>query len=147
MSEPIPVIPSLSNTSAPILSKIEDIAAYLIGWYFTNPGRTSSFLDDDMISFRKLNSLHGNNPEQVVSATERMFNLALHRYDQNVGCTVTYEKKNKFDEDGILQGTYGIVIEIHDAKGNPIIPRCKISVDATKNLMHISSDVDYRRGA
>lgn len=146
MTEPIPVLPSLSNTSAPILSKIEDIAAYLIGWYFTNPGRTSSFIDDELISFRKLNSQYGNNPDQMVSMTEQMFSRALRRYDPDVSCTCTYTKQNKFDEDGILQGTYGIEIEIHDQKNNPVIPRCKISVDSVKNRMHISTDVDFRKG-
>ena len=129
MAEPIPVIPTLYNQSAQILTKIEDIAAYVIQWFFANPGATSMVMEQSLASFRKFNSMKGDNPAAFCSMISDTLTTILKRYKDDVTVECTYEIEPKKDANGNLLGTYGFTITVMNADGTPVIPWSSILID------------------
>lgn len=124
-------VPSLHSISNPILTRKEDVAAYLIQFLFANPGSTSSVNEGEMMSFRKLVSLHGSsNTELLATKIAEMLTTSLQHYfpadGLMAGCSV--EEEEGVGDDGVRLGNLGIVISIKDADGSAVMPMSKFSV-------------------
>lgn len=127
---PVPAVPSLHSFSSPALTKREEVAAYLIQFLFANPGSTSSVNEGEMMSFRKLVALHGNKDTNFLAEQiGNMLTTSLAHYFPKDRMTAVcgIEPEEGYDENGVLQGTYGITIAIRTADGTAVIPRSKIS--------------------
>lgn len=125
---PIPVIPTLHNNSVPVIKDVSRQMAYIVRWYFANPGRTSSNNEDELISFRKLNAIYGKDPLTMCNQTQQALQRICSRYVNNVNVEVTFDMQDKKDRDGILQGTYTMTIRIADASGMPLIEDANIVI-------------------
>jgi hypothetical protein len=126
MGNPIPVIPTLHNQSAKILTNIEDIAAYTIRWFFANPGETSTPIEDELISFRKFNALNGNTPDGLCDKIRATLLAILTRYSDDISVDCSFVNSPKKDDSGHLVGTYEIDIAVTTRDGSPIIPTSHI---------------------
>lgn len=126
--EPIPVIPTLHNNSVPVIKDVSRQMAYIVRWYFANPGRTSSNNEEELISFRKLNAIYGKDPLTMCNQTQTALQRICSKFVQNVNVEVTYEMKNGRDRDGVLQGNYTMTIRILDATGMPLIEDANIAI-------------------
>ena len=122
MANPIPVIPTLHNQSAKILTSIEDISAYVIRWFFANPGETSTPFEDELISFRKFNALNGNTPDGLCDKVKATLDTILARYSDNVEVECSFSEQPKKDEGGHLVGTYELQIGVYKRDGGALIP-------------------------
>lgn len=130
---PVPAVPSLSNVSRPLLQSKENVALYLIEFLFSNPGKTSSHIEGEMLSFRRLVAEHGSlKPPQLADELGNMLTVSLSHYFPNDGlqaiCSIEEEMGTI---NGVYQGNYGITIAIRDRDGIPIIPNRLIK--ATKD--------------
>jgi hypothetical protein len=125
---PIPAIPTLHNYSVPVLTKLPDQCLHLILFFFANPGRTSSINESEMISFRDLNSRYGNDPVKMCEACASAIRGAVNRFAPGANVECTYEKDMHKDQDGVLQGTYKMTIEITDSNGAVILDRKSIVI-------------------
>ena len=121
-NEPKPAIMTLHNRSAQVLTKPADQIAYAIRWFFVNPGSTSSVNEEEMISFRKLNATAGTRPEVMAGSIQNLLTQIARRYYKTANVFVKVVNQVKTDEDGILQGTYGLEILVSDENNMPIIP-------------------------
>jgi len=124
-------VPSLHSISNPILTRKEDVAAYLIQFLFANPGGTSTLNEGEMMSFRKLTSLHGSkDPELLASKIADMLTISLQHYFPNDGLTAgcSIEEEEGYGDDGVLLGNFGVVISIKDADGNAVMPMSELEV-------------------
>ena len=132
---PIPVIPTLHNQSAQILTRIEDISAYVIRWFFANPGETSTPFEAELISFRKFNALKGNTPSELCSNIASTLNAILGRFDDDVQVECTHKMLTGKDEAGNIKGNYEIYIAVRRSNGDPIIPTSAIVIgDNNKSI-------------
>ena len=118
-------VPTLTARSKPILTSKENVAEYLLSFLFANPGGVSSVNEGEIMSFRKLVAAMGfKDPDRLGAQVATMLQTSLQHYfpneDFQVNCHI--EQETKFGEEGALQGTYGFVIAIRDANGDPIIP-------------------------
>lgn len=126
--DPIPVIPTLHNNSVPVIKDVSRQMAYIVRWYFANPGRTSSNNEDELISFRKFNAIYGKDPLTMCNQTQIALQKICSKFVSNVNVEVTYDMKDKRDRDGVLQGTYTMTIRISDSNGIPLIDDANIVV-------------------
>lgn len=130
MADPKPILPTLHNISTPALKLLSDQLAYLVRWYFANPGGTSSVIEDELVSFRKINSMYGKDPATMCEMTANALERACHRYSSDVHVTCNYVneiKRSATDTDpasgiAVLEGTYKLEINIETNAGVPIIP-------------------------
>lgn len=136
MADPKPVVPTLHNISTPVLTNLSDQLAYLVRWFFANPGGTSSNNEEELISFRKMNSLYGKNPGEMCERVADALETICRRYTSNVKVDCSYKmEEHRSSEDidpvtgrGILQGNYKMDISITDKEGEPIIPHRTIQI-------------------
>lgn len=130
-NNPVAGVPSLHSISNPIMTKKEDVAAYLIQFLFANPGGTSSLNEGEMMSFRKLVAKHGaKDPNVLADAIGSMLTESIRHYfpDDGILATCQIEEVNGYDDNGRLLGTFGITIAIRDKNGTPVIPLSKLNV-------------------
>lgn len=130
-NNPRPAVPSLHAISNPILTKKEDVAAYLIQFLFANPGSTSSMNEGEMMSFRKLVAMHGSeHPDLLANSISDMLTTSLSHYfpEEQLTATCAIEPEEGYDENGVLLGTFGITIAIRNIEGAAVIPTSKLQV-------------------
>lgn len=143
-SEPTPVVPTLHAMSSPKLEKPADVASYLIGWLFRNPGGTSSVNEEEMMSYRKLVSTYGHEPQELANRIGNMLERCMSHYfptvRYSVSCTV--EDQEGYGDDGTYQGNKGITIAVRDADEVNIIPIANIVVNEDGSKF----DIAYSRG-
>lgn len=148
----IPVVPTLHNISTPVLTKLGDQLAYVVRFYFVNPGGISSNNEDELISFRKLNSLYGKRPNEMCERVATQLEAICKRYTDNVRVVCTQQKDyHRSSEDidpntglGVLQGTYKMEIAITDNDGNPLIPHRTIKIMQNGDAMDVTFDHQER---
>lgn len=123
MTTPLGVIPLLQPGLLDTLTKIEDIAAYIIQFSLLNPGFTSSINEGEMVSFRVLEATLGNNRQALASAYEVGLKQSIKRYvgDDSIQVTVT-----PYDTDDKTK--YGLRIEVLNQLGDAIILRANAIV-------------------
>lgn len=112
------------------LTTKKHIVAYLIKFYFANPGWTDSHFEKDMISFRKTNAMYGEDPSAMASQIETDLSSAIGRYFDSDVPVVTVEYSN-------LQpnGDYTISILVADQLGIPVLSMDDIKIDADGNII------------
>ena len=81
-----------------------------------------------MISFRDLNSRYGNDPDRMCTECANAISRAVNHFTTGASVDCTYEKDMHKDEDGILQGTYKMTIEILGSDKTPILNRQSIII-------------------
>lgn len=153
MPEPIPVIPTLHNISTPVLTQLGDQLAYVIRFYFANPGGISSNNEDELISFRKLNSLYGKRPQEMCNKVAQQLEQICHRYTDHVRVECTYQNEiHRSDEidpltgKGYLQGTYKMEIAVTDDDGVPLIPHRLIKILQNGDAIDVTFDHQKETG-
>ena len=151
MAEPKPVVPTLHNISTPMLTKLGDQLAYVIRFYFANPGRTSSNNEDEMISFRKLNAKYGNDPGEMCARSAAAIEAACRHYKDDARVSITYEMIRGFSSNPEdldpeaggrprLQGSYTMDITVSDSNGNPLIPHRLIKIMNNGDAIDVTFD-------
>lgn len=139
------VFPSLRNIAVPNLKLIPDQMLQILIFFFANPGRTSSYNESEMVSFRDINSRYGNNPEAMCNECARALTDACSRYSTGAHVECSWVQDYHKDEDGVLQGTYKMDITVRDGAGIPIIEHQQVVI--TKNGDEIDSKFIRRVGA
>lgn len=129
--EPVIGIPTLHSITNPVLTKVEDVVAYLIRFLFANPGSTSSLNEGEMLSFRKLVSNFGN--QQLDMLQEKigsMLTTSIQHFfpHENYTATCTVEMEDGKGDDGSYLGNYGVVISVKDPNNNPVCPLSKYKI-------------------
>ena len=74
-----------------VLTSKQDIIWYLIAFSLQNPGETSSIMEDELLSFRKLNALYGRDASSFAAIYERELTNAILRYFPNDNIRVIVE--------------------------------------------------------
>ena len=139
------VFPSLRNIAVPNLKLIPDQMLQVLIFFFANPGRTSSYNEHEMVSFRDLNSRYGNNPDAMCRECSQALSAACSRYVSGAHAECSWVKDFHRDEDNILQGTYKMDITVRDGSGIPIIDHQQVVI--TKNGDEIDSKFIRKVGA
>lgn len=134
---PIPVIPTLHNQSAKILTNIEDIGAYVIRWFFANPGETATPFEDELISFRKFNALNGNSPDGLCDKIRSTLEAIMGRYTSDIACECSFVESPKLDATGHMVGNYEIEIRMNKQDGTPIIPSSNILIGDNNHTIDV----------
>ena len=129
----VPVVPTLSKITDPMLKSKENVIMYLIRFLFVNPGGTTSINEGEMISFRKLVAMYGStNPEQLANKISEMMATSVAHYFPNDGISVVCNmvKEEGYDKDGTYLGNYSIEIAARDRDGAAICPNTLIKASA-----------------
>ena len=129
----VPVVPTLSKITDPMLKSKENVIMYLIRFLFVNPGGTTSINEGEMISFRKLVAMYGStNPEQLANKISEMMTTSVAHYFPNDGISVVCNvvKEEGYDKDGTYLGNYSIEIAARDRDGAAICPNTLIKASA-----------------
>ena len=139
-TDPKPAVLTLHNRSAQVLTRVGDQMAYAIRWFFVNPGSISSVNEGEMISFRKLNAHNGNNPERLAGAVQGLLENIARRYYDRANVAVRVNREMKFDEDRVLQGTYGLEILVADENNIPLIPTGHVVISGDNDRIDCNFD-------
>jgi len=70
-------IPTLHSGTREVVSTLEDKIAYILRHTLTNPGYTSDMIEDELISFRKLEALHDGNVEELKDDYKKRLEIAI----------------------------------------------------------------------
>lgn len=131
----MPKIPTLHSGPVGIVDTPADIVAYLIRHSLKNPGFTSSLIEGDLLSFRKLEAEYPNRDDLVQYYSDKLeviINKNLPGGNYTVEIT-TEDKPNSND--------YSMSIAVLDGDGLHIIKQGKIVVQ--KDDIIINFDTAY----
>ena len=128
MAEPVVAYPSLHSRSNPYVKEPGKVALALIRFMFMNPGASSGFMEEEMISFRKMVGSKQHTPDELAEDISTALTEAMARYFpdaeyQAVANVVWHEGKS---DDGSYAGNYGIDITIGTPEGAPICPNTHV---------------------
>lgn len=123
----VPKIPTLHLGPTQIIQDKKDIAAYIVRHALNNPGGTSSFVEHELVSFRKLEAEFGENGQLLAKELEGKLNAILYKYfgDDSFMTEVEYEQYDSSSK-------YKLAINITDASGVPLISNTSISLNNRK---------------
>ena len=115
-------VPTLHSGPVSIIHTDRDIAAYVVAFSLKNPGFTSSYIEDTLVSFRKIEAA---NPErsELVPAYQNALQSAIDKNLPNKGYVVHVSWE---DIDGY---NYRLLIDITDPDGNSPLIVGKITVN------------------
>ena len=125
----VPVVPTLSKITDPMLKSRENVIMYLIRFLFVNPGGTTSINEGEMISFRKLLAMYGSkDPEKLANKISEMMTTSVAHYfpDDGINVVCNMVKEDGYGEDGTYLGNYSIEIVARDRDGYAICPNTLI---------------------
>lgn len=122
--EPVVAVPTLYSRSNPFIKDPGKVGLSLIQFMFANPGATSGFDEDEMISFRKLVSLYKNDSDRLGREIEDRITAALNRYfpEHSYRCVVDIKEEIGTSEDGLYAGNYSLSINIIGDDGVSLCP-------------------------
>lgn len=122
MVNEMPSIPTLTLGPSQILTNPQDIILYILRSVFLNPGDTSSMIENEIISFRKLEATYGKNGHELATKLSSELNTVFGRYFSGTGIVadVTYTS--------LGDGKYALGIEVRDEFGNLKLIRGKVDV-------------------
>ena len=118
------VIPVL-DINTPTLENRSDKLIYLLKFLLFNPGWTSSWYDDRLLSMRKSMAEYTEDPNKLVPALQRYLDTAIQKFYQDYHCIINVIK----DEDDPT--VYTMDISVVDSIGNRVITLDKIRKDDT----------------
>ena len=126
--EAVVAYPSLHSRSNPYVKDPGKVGLALIRFMFMNPGASSSFIEEEMISFRKMVGSKQHTPDELAEDIGNQLTAAMGRYFpdaeyQAVAQVVWHEGHS---DDGSYAGNYGIDITIGTTEGVPICPNTHI---------------------
>lgn len=118
-----PVIPTLHSGTSELLEDKQDIIAYIVRFALTNPGRTSSYVENDLVSFRKLEAKYGTDRSALASAFSSRLNTVINNYypDQGLSIEVSASEASTTK--------YKLTISISDDDGQLILDKGIVSVN------------------
>lgn len=115
------VIPTLHAGMSEIVRTDADKLAYIIRHAFKNPGNTSLYIEDSLISFRKLDAEYGRNGVTLAGVVEnRLLEIATELIEDLGSLTVTYQS----GEDPL----YHLIVEATNKSGVAILQSVNIAV-------------------
>jgi hypothetical protein len=116
------ILPTFNLGPHQIVKDKSDIILYTIRHVMLTPGATSSIMEDDILSFRKLEAEYGGGGNELAIKLESGLTKIFERYFPDNIPIVTVDKYD------IAFGLYGLSVEVVDAKGNNLILRTKVDV-------------------
>ena len=116
------VLPTFHNSSTSILRTPGDVAAYLIRFMFTNPGRTSEHYENRMISFQKLMASYEHDRDALAEAVQGQLQMALYQYFPELRLSVTVHHEI------VSENWYKLIISIVDGNSIPVMSGTKINI-------------------
>lgn len=105
MSNMTPIIPTL-HAVVGVISNPQEVIAYLVRHFVTNPGGTSSTVEEETLSIQKLASYYGNDKNTMAGAAQEQLSTAISRFYPGQGINVDVVPT---DIDGYR---YGLTIDI-----------------------------------
>ena len=127
----VPVIPVLSlNTDQ--LVKREDQIAYIIRHAFYNPGWTSSQIEDELVSMRRLVAHYELDKDEFVSMLRKKLELAIKHLYAELSVNV-----ESYDVDPTK---YGVTISVVDSQGNLVLASNNIRVKDNKIILEFDKE-------
>lgn len=106
------VIPTLF-INQPIIDKDSELMTYLLKFSFFNPGWTSNWIEEQLVSMRKLRALHTEDIRAFPMALQDVLNSAVQNYNPQWKAAVTTKTIDTL--------TYTLIISITDQDGVPVI--------------------------
>ena len=121
----MPKIPTLHSGPVTVISNTADIVAYLIRHSLKNPGFTSSFIENDLVSFRKLEAEHVDKIDLVATYQQQLQTIILRNLpNESLNVMVNWE-----DVDGF---NYKLAIDVTDSTGATILVSGKVTISKNK---------------
>ena len=122
-------IPTLHSGPVSVISNPADIVAYLIRHSLKNPGFTSSFIENDLISFRKLEAEYTDKLNLIAIYQQQLQSVILRNLPtEALNVNVDWE-----DVDGF---NYKLSIDVSDQTGTTILVSGKVVI--TKDNINIT---------
>lgn len=119
-----PIVPTL-NSAVGIISEPQEIVAYLIQMFVTNPGGVVTYMDAQMVSMRELSYAYGNVPATMAGASREQLEAAVRRIYPGQGISVEVTPR---DINGYLYAlSIDVSVQFNDAR-RPIIVSGLVSV-------------------
>lgn len=118
-----PVIPTLHSGTSELLEDKQDIIAYIVRFALTNPGRTSSYVENDLVSFRKLEAKYGTDRSALAAAFSSRLNTVINNYYPDQGLSIEISASE------VSTTKYKLTISISDSDGQLILDRGIVSVN------------------
>lgn len=115
-------LPTLHDRATATLTDPADIAAALIRWMFSNPGRVSDHFEHELISFRQISARYPDDVNGIAMTIQTQLQAALNRYfpDNSISVSVTTEN--------ITSISYKLTISITDSSGNPLMKGTRFNI-------------------
>lgn len=133
----VPIIPTLHN-GVGIITKQEDIVAYLLRHVTACPGSTSPDFENELLSLRKLTAQYGNDPDVLSGVFQDRLQTVIQRYVDNG--TVTVE----CSAEAIVNSTYTLNIKVmivySDGTMEPIVSHGKIYITNDRQYKIVFGD-------
>ena len=116
------VIPIL-DINGQVIENKSDKMIYLLKWLVFNPGWTSSWYDDKLMSMRRSTAEYAHDPERLVPALQRYISTAIKSFYSDYDCVI-----NRIDDPNDPT-VYSLEIKITDSTGIPVISLDRIKLD------------------
>ena len=117
MTDPQTVAVSLRDGERSVMTSPGDNCAQMINYLFHNPGGVSSFIEDELLSMRKLVGEYEQNPTALKGAIQDRIDDVLNGRFPGERYYSTVELVDS-DEDGF----YNISIDIYNGDDEQVIP-------------------------
>ncbi len=113
---------------------LTDTCLYVLRHGVMNPGSTSELVEDYLVSFKKIEATHENDPQAAVSVFKVKLEAALKRA---TGVDITVAVKLDVQEEDEAKQTVSISL-VNTNTGDPIIPLGKIESNKQNNSLSIN---------
>lgn len=114
------VIPSFSlNVS--MITNPSDQVAYIIRHAFHNPGWTSSFIDDQLVSMRKLRAQYTEDKEYFINALQAALQRAIEQYQPTFIVSISGVNSKT------VPNAYKLIIVVNNSLGE-----CVLNMDSVR---------------
>lgn len=127
------VIPSLS-LNMPLITDPKEQVVYLLKHAFHNPGWTSSFIEDSLVSMRKLRAQYTEDKTKFTSALQIYLQNAIQRYQPSFRVEVSSRD--------VDVNTYTLVIAITDSMNRLVLSTSDIKV--IDGVIVLKTDTDNK---
>lgn len=126
------VIPSLSLNESQVTNPSDQVA-YIIRHAFHNPGWTSNFIEDQLVSMRKLRAMYTEDKTRFVSVLQSKLQHAIEQYQPTFVVTIKTEDSKK------VPNAYKLIFTITNSLGE-----CVLNMDSIRvvdGVLKLASDL------